>query len=177
MTLSNNVERPSLIIHALEFALLKHKDQFRADGLPYIVHPLRMVELLRSVGINDENILCATLLHDILEDTPTLVEEISGKFNQQITNLVLELTKRFYGEKKKVDLDEIVKNMSPNAKIIKLADRIDNLYDIKRTWSLEKIKEYVLESIELYYRLKDVHPQLSKHLWTLITQIQKKYNF
>ncbi|MHA1804144.1 MAG: HD domain-containing protein [Promethearchaeota archaeon] len=111
----------------------KHGNQLRKDGkTPYIIHPMRVFILLRWAGYSefmDENMMVAALLHDILEDTDTTSGEIEEKFGPEIFSIVMELT-RPKGMKKEQWLKSF-ETCSREAKIIKLADRIDNLIDLK----------------------------------------------
>ncbi len=63
-----------LILKALEFASLKHRDQRRKDMVasPYINHPIALANVLcHEGGLTDEVVLAAAILHDTLEDTQT----------------------------------------------------------------------------------------------------------
>lgn len=55
-------------IKALAFARELHKDQLRKDGQPYIVHPLTMACHAITIGLDDDVIIAACLLHDVVED-------------------------------------------------------------------------------------------------------------
>jgi guanosine-3',5'-bis(diphosphate) 3'-pyrophosphohydrolase len=84
-----------LILKALAFAAHKHRDQKRKDleASPYIKHPIALADVLcNEGGILDENVLCAALLHDTVEDTETTPDELTEVFGKVISNLVMELT-------------------------------------------------------------------------------------
>ena len=73
----------SILIHALSFASRKHSTQRRkdADASPYINHPIALVSILAvEAAITDQDVLCAALLHDTIEDTATTPEELAEKF-------------------------------------------------------------------------------------------------
>ena len=82
------------IFKALKYAGNKHENQRRAGyaPLPYINHLIKVTELLLQAGISDEIILQAALLHDVVEDTDTTVEELSRQFNPSVAGIVKELT-------------------------------------------------------------------------------------
>lgn len=149
MNMNKNTE---LVEEALQFAMRAHEGQVRKDelGRPYIVHPLRVKELIETVAkANDEATLCAALLHDTLEDTPTTVEELRENFGEQIASIVVELTDDKSLEKKvrKGLQIEIAKSLSKEASLIRLADKIANVEDIinfpPNDWSKERKAEYI----------------------------------
>lgn len=130
---------------ALTYAVDKYKTLNRKNGTPYIVHPIRITSILRAVGFSEfvqEDIMIAALLHDLLEDTNITVEEIRNQFGKKIASIVKELTKPEQGNKE--EWLRSLENVSKEARIIKMADRIDNLMDMNTSiWSNEKQKSYV----------------------------------
>jgi (p)ppGpp synthase/HD superfamily hydrolase len=81
----NELER-----RALEFAIAAHAsiDQRRKyTGEPYIVHPIAVAALVRSVPHTPE-IIAAAYLHDVVEDTPVTIEEIRAEFGDEVAALV-----------------------------------------------------------------------------------------
>lgn len=142
--------KTSDFLFALNFASEKHKFQKRKGefNLPYINHPIRVANYLSEAGENSTSLLIAALLHDVLEDTDTSSEEIEKLFGKDILNIVLEVTddKSLTKEvRKQKQIDEISKK-SQEAKLIKIADKIDNVYDIAffppDNWSVERKLEY-----------------------------------
>ena len=69
----------------LELAKRKHEGQFRDDGLPYIVHPVRVAKLVaqHKRSKNYKLLLSAALLHDTLEDTYTSVKELYDFYKEK----------------------------------------------------------------------------------------------
>ena len=124
-----------LIIKAATIAHNAHKGQFRKYGwkLPYIIHPIRVAGMTTIYYPKNAEMIAAAWLHDVLEDTQysTLKED----FGEKIYELVCELTNPSKGltlprhQRKTLDREHI-KNISREAKIIKLIDRIDNLLDV-----------------------------------------------
>lgn len=122
----------------LEFARKAHGDQQRKySEEPYIEHPIRVAELVRSVPHTTE-MICAAYLHDVVEDTPVSLQDIERRFGRRIALLVEELTDE-YEKKQYPHLNrrqrkqkEVVRQgqISTEAKTIKLADVIDNTRDI-----------------------------------------------
>ena len=74
---------------ALRFAYAAHHGQFDYNGIPYIFHPLHLAEQM-----DDEVSCCAALLHDVVEDTPVTLEELSREFPREVTEVVSLLTHR-----------------------------------------------------------------------------------
>lgn len=118
---------------AKAFATKCHEDinQVRKyTGEPYINHPASVVEIVRSVP-HTEAMLCATWLHDTVEDTNATIDDIKREFGEEVAALVEMLTdvsKPSDGNRKKrkaIDREHTAK-ASPQAKTIKLADLIDN---------------------------------------------------
>src|SRR5262245_55664218 len=83
------------LLQALNFAAEKHCDQRRkgTNASPYINHPIAVAQILNDIGgINDPVVLMGAILHDTIEDTNTLPEEIEEKFGAVVRALVEEVT-------------------------------------------------------------------------------------
>jgi len=120
---------------AHEFARAQHADQTRKyTGELYINHPLAVAELV-SRFVKDEEVLCAALLHDVVEDTPTTIEEIEEKFGPEVACYVWYLTKppAFAGNRdKRKQLDRDRLQQAPKlARLIKIFDLWHNSKSIK----------------------------------------------
>jgi RelA/SpoT family (p)ppGpp synthetase len=79
-------------IKALELALSAHEGQKRKSGEPYIVHPI-LVAAITAIFSNDETMVQAALLHDVVEDTSFTIEELEEAFGDDVTHMVEGLTK------------------------------------------------------------------------------------
>lgn len=125
----------SCIKKALYFAAEKHDGQYRKGGrIPFIVHPV-LVAFNVLTYTNDEEIVSAAILHDVLEDcTDVSVTLLQKEFGERITQLVCEVSltqdeKNKYAswkEKKEAYLVKI-KNASRNALIIVASDKMNNM--------------------------------------------------
>jgi len=124
----------SKIQQAADFAKAAHEsiDQRRKfTNEPYIVHPAEVAEIVASVS-DDENMICAAWLHDVVEDTPVTLDDIKARFGDDIAHLVDGLTnvsKLADGNRKAriaIDRDHTAGTDS-RTKTIKLADLIANL--------------------------------------------------
>jgi guanosine-3',5'-bis(diphosphate) 3'-pyrophosphohydrolase len=139
------------IFVALRFAAEKHKHHRRKGGrdIPYINHPIGVATLLATVGgVTDPDILAAALLHDTVEDTDTTPEEVERLFGPVIAGLVAEVTDDpdLTSAQRKATQEREAPFKSPKAKLIRLADKTCNIYDIAHepppTWSDERRLAY-----------------------------------
>lgn len=118
---------------AFEFAAQAHKDQKRKSGEPYIIHPVAVARIVAEELELDVNPVIAAFLHDVVEDTPTTVEDIRERFGDDVAFLVDAVTKRKkekYVNTKQVDnykqiLDSV--HYDIRALLVKLADRLHNM--------------------------------------------------
>lgn len=86
-------ERSPLVKTALEKARTAHEGQVRngSGGMPYVDHPIAVAALLDEHGYRDE-VLAAALLHDVVEDSETTLEELREEFGEPVAGLVGALT-------------------------------------------------------------------------------------
>ena len=141
-----------LILRAAAFAADKHRNQRRKDyaRTPYINHPLAVARVLSEEGgVTDPEILAAAILHDTLEDTETTPRELTREFGTRIASLVAEVTddKTLPKQRRKQLQVEHAPKKSKGAALIKTADKICNLRDIKmsppKSWSVERRSNYI----------------------------------
>ena len=125
----------SLVDRALSFATLAHGDQRRKyTGEMYIVHPIEVMEIVKTVP-HDDAMLAAALLHDVVEDTAVTLEEIRTSFGDDVASLVDDLTDVSKPEdgnrktRKALDREQSAQT-SATEQTIKLADLISNSRDI-----------------------------------------------
>lgn len=123
---------------AQEFATYAHNSigQIRKyTGEPYVVHPIAVANLV-SEFTNDEEIIIAALLHDVVEDTPYSIDDIRKLFGLRVASIVDELTdtpKNIQPNRalrKALDRKRLAQ-ASVEAKMIKLADIYDNIKSIE----------------------------------------------
>jgi GTP pyrophosphokinase len=122
---------------ALTFASEKHEGQTRDNGDPFVLHPIKVGQILITVTPDDDNLIAAGVLHDTLEDTDTTYDELVTNFNEDVASLVQEVTKSGY-------------NTFPDLKtrrgvMLKFADRLANLSTIDE-WSPEEQQRYLDKS-------------------------------
>ncbi|MFL5833678.1 MAG: HD domain-containing protein [Solirubrobacterales bacterium] len=86
-------ERSPLVRSALEQARADHAGQTRngSGGMPYVEHPIAVAARLEELGYRDE-VLAAALLHDVVEDSDTTLDELREKFGEDVAGMVGALT-------------------------------------------------------------------------------------
>ncbi len=157
------------MITAAVYAAEKHKYQRRKgyNQIPYINHPLKVSKLLSDCGENDEDLLIAALLHDIIEDTDATVDDITQAFGSVVSGMVVEVTddkELPYSIRKELQ----VKNApghSVGAKKLKIADKICNIKDIisyPLDWSTERKLIYLDWAQQVVKGCEGVNPDLEK---------------
>ena len=147
------------ISEVLEYATIKHGDQRRVSGEPYIIHPIAVANILLDLGM-DYSSICAALLHDTIEDTDATEEDIKKRFGDTIAELVLGVTKL-----KKISFTSKAQEQAENFRrmffamakdirvlIIKLADRLHNMRTVEPL-SIERQTALANETLEIYARL------------------------
>jgi GTP pyrophosphokinase len=90
--LFSQIEKTPELQKALDYSIEAHQHQFRKSGEPYIIHPILVASIVSSIT-DDESMAIAALLHDVVEDTQTSIEEISKLFGGDVAHLVEGLTK------------------------------------------------------------------------------------
>jgi len=157
------------LVKAVAFAADKHRNQRRkdADASPYINHPIALANVLvNEGGVQDVTVLCAAVLHDTIEDTETTADELRALFGDQVASVVLEVTDDKSLEKsvRKQKQIEHAPHISPQAQLVKLADKISNLRDILASppadWSVERKQAYFDWAANVVAGLRGVHPGL-----------------
>ena len=125
-----------LILKAAVFAAEKHRGQKRkgVEAAPYIEHPIAVARALAEEGgVTDPELIAAALLHDTIEDTPTVHDDLKAEFGERVADLVAELTddKRLPKEKRKEEQVAHAPKLSAGAKVVKLADKLCNLRELQ----------------------------------------------
>ena len=159
----------ALLLKALAFAAHKHRDQRRkdAEASPYINHPIALADVLvNEGGVTDFDVLCAALLHDTVEDTATTSEELAEAFGTRIAGIVAEVTddtRLPKAERKRLQIEH-ARALSPQAKLVKLADKICNLRDVAQrppaSWDLARRRDYFDWAQRVVDGMRGVHPGL-----------------
>ena len=126
-----------MVEEAIAFATKAHEGQYRkGTKRPYIVHPLEVAKIV-STMTKDEDVICAAVLHDTIEDCKGITEEtLRLQFGDRVAQLVAgeseDKTKTW--EERKSSTIEHLKNASEELQIIGLADKLSNLRDIDKDY-------------------------------------------
>jgi guanosine-3',5'-bis(diphosphate) 3'-pyrophosphohydrolase len=156
-------------IKAVAFAAEKHKNQRRKDAhaSPYINHPIALANVLANEGgVSDLNVLIAALLHDTIEDTETTEAELRAEFGEKIASIVLEVSddKSLPKAERKAQQILHAEHSSPEAKLVKLADKICNLRDMLESppsdWSLDRKVDYFTWANQVVAKLRGLNKML-----------------
>jgi (p)ppGpp synthase/HD superfamily hydrolase len=178
----DNTKNISRLCHAIHFSAIKHRNQRRKneEKTPYINHPIDVMNILASHGITDVNILIAGIGHDLIEDTNCTETELRDLFGDKVCSIVLECTddkKKDKITRKKLQLEHS-KDISYEAKCVKLADKYSNLFDLATTppsfWSQEEIVGYTYWSYAIFLHMKGTIPSLDEKFMELFNSLGVK---
>ena len=146
----------AMIEKAYNMANDAHKGVCRRSGEPYICHPLAVARLVLDLGMDSESI-AAALLHDVVEDTPTTLTDLTATFGEEVAALVdgvTKLTKIQFSNIEELQAENLRKMLLAMSRdvrvmIIKLCDRLHNM----RTgdaWPEQKRRDKARETMEVY---------------------------
>jgi guanosine-3',5'-bis(diphosphate) 3'-pyrophosphohydrolase len=141
---------------AYEFAHEAHKGQRRRSGEPYITHPVAVAGLLADLRL-DSQTLIAAILHDVMEDTPTVKDEITGRFGAEVAELVDGVSKldqiqfKSRAEAQAESFRKMLLAMVRDIRVImvKLADRTHNMRTLG-AMPPAKRRAIARETLEIY---------------------------
>ena len=148
-------------IEAIRYAAQMHGTQKRKAAarthIPYIVHPLEVVQILIDCGVSDDEILMGAVLHDVLEDcrkNGACEEDIRNKFGEVVLGYVIENTDDPTLDKPTQKRMQVVNasQKTAGAAAIKAADKTSNMRDIVRIppgWTAAAIRAYVKQAREV----------------------------
>ncbi len=154
------------VLAALPYARKMHGSQNRKDGLPYIVHPLVMACHAIALGVHDDTVIAALLLHDVPEDCGADVDDLP--VSDETRGIVLALThmksvpnEAYYGPIQ----------ARPKAALCKIFDRCHNVSTMSGVFSIEKTRSYIEEAddfvMPLFPVVKEAFPQWSDAIFVL----------
>lgn len=141
---------------AHRFGAEAHAGQQRLSGEPYINHPTAVARILADLRMNADCIIAA-LLHDVIEDTPTVREQIAEMFGEEVANLVdgvSKLTQIEFETRREAQAENFRKMLLAMVQdirviIIKLADRLHNMRTLGAC-EPDKRRRIARETLEIY---------------------------
>jgi len=147
---------------AYNFALNAHQDQKREEGVPYIIHPVAVANILTELKLDSATITTG-LLHDTIEDTNVTYETVKKEFGEEVANLVDGVTKlsaledKISNNSKAENFRKLILATSKDIRVllVKLADRLHNMRTIHFLKDKEKIIRKAKETMEIYAPLAD----------------------
>ncbi len=139
-----------------QFSEQAHKGQIRRSGEPYISHPLGVAMILAELRL-DLATIATGLLHDTVEDTQVLIEEIENHFGKVVAHLVDGVTKisrmkfRHTHEKQGENIRKMIVAMGKDVRVVlvKLADRLHNMRTLNHM-AYEKQSSIAIETLDIY---------------------------
>ena len=147
---------------AYKFALNAHQNQKRDEGVPYIIHPVAVANILTELKLDSATITTG-LLHDTIEDTNVTYETVKMEFGEEVANLVDGVTKisaledKASNDSKAENFRKLILATSKDIRVllVKLADRLHNMRTINFVKDKEKIIRKAKETMEIYAPLAD----------------------
>ncbi|MGD8810529.1 MAG: bifunctional (p)ppGpp synthetase/guanosine-3',5'-bis(diphosphate) 3'-pyrophosphohydrolase, partial [Gammaproteobacteria bacterium] len=148
-------ELPS-IVEAYNLAAERHKGQFRRTGDPYITHPVAAARILADLHLESSTIKAA-LLHDVVEDTQTSIDELSKRFGEDVALLVDGVSKldkiRFDSalDAQAANFRKMLLAMTKDLRVIlvKLADRAHNVQTLDALPEAKR-RKIAAETLDIY---------------------------
>lgn len=147
---------------ALDFSVMAHHGQRRQSGEPYVIHPIKVAQILAELNLDTATIVCA-LLHDVVEDTGHTITEIEKIFGEEEAKIVEGLTKIHKIEsqsisiKKTENLRKLLMAVADDARVllVKLADRLHNMRTLDSLRDNKKKMRIAKETIDVYAPLAE----------------------
>ena len=156
-----NDDQIAFVEKAYKFAENAHKDQKRASGQPYIVHPTQVAGTLAQLSL-DPDTVAAGFLHDTVEDTPVTNDDIKENFGKDVAFIVDGVTKlnkyqykshqEFLAENHRKMLIAMAKDI--RVIMVKLADRLHNMHTLEHLRP-DKQRRIASETMDIYAPLAD----------------------
>ncbi len=145
-----------LIAHAYRYAKEAHSGQKRASGEDYVVHAVEVARILLGLHM-DSATVAAALIHDVVEDTGTSLDQVKEEFGEEVMLIVDGVTKigkvkfRTHTEQQVENYRKLLLSMAQDARVIlvKLADRLHNMRTLEHLRE-EKRRRIALETREIY---------------------------
>ena len=134
---------------AYRFAAAAHDGQKRDEGTPFIEHPVRVAQLLwEELDVRDVDLLVAALNHDAIEDNDDVdVTLVTSVFGKRVAGMVVDVTKEPPGPEGRDARDRAYLDRLPSlpseSRLLKLADRIDNLRSVLNANDPAKARRYL----------------------------------
>ncbi|MBU1130658.1 HD domain-containing protein [Patescibacteria group bacterium] len=170
-------ENQNQIKKAYQIARKQHQGQLRSEGIPYVIHPLRIaIYLIKNLKITDPDLIIACLLHDVLEDGQIAVDGLKINFNKKTLRLVESLTRKRPDneteEQKKINKPKNYAKLLAGDKkllLIKAVDLLDNVtswpYIPASSPDYKKFPRWQNDAKKYYLKIaKKAHPKIYQEM-------------
>jgi GTP pyrophosphokinase len=145
-----------LVTRAFRFAAAAHEGQQRHSGSDFIEHPVGAARICAQLRL-DEQTLAAALLHDVVEDTESSIEDVRAEFGDEVARLVegvTKLTRIQFQSREQAEAEnyrKMIVAMSEDVRVIliKLADRLHNMRTIEYLGKQKQIQK-AKETLDVY---------------------------
>ena len=135
----------SLLCQATRLAAQAHDGAYRKGGrAPYLLHVMETAEIVGTMT-EDEDVLAAAVLHDVLEDTSVTEEELRETVGGHVTELVLAVSENKRREqpaeatwrlRKQESVEKLLKEPRLEVKMIALGDKLSNIRALQRDYGI-----------------------------------------
>ena len=151
-----------LVSEAIAFAVMAHDGMRRKKSdAPYILHPMEAAVIVGTMS-EDQNLIAAAVLHDVVEDADITLEEVEAKFGKRVRELVESETEDKRAElppsetwraRKEESLTVLRNTEDLGVLMVWLGDKLANMRSVYRDWKVEG------DAMWQRFNQKDVHEQ------------------
>lgn len=157
------------IYRAYLFGAQAHDGQIRRSGEPYIHHPIAVAEILAELRLDSRSIIAA-ILHDVIEDTSTVKNEIAAEFGDDVAQLVdgvskinqIEFDSKEHAEAENFRKMLLAMSQDIRVILIKLADRLHNMRTLDAL-TPAKQRRVARQTLEIFAPIAN---RLGLHQWS-----------
>ena len=163
-----------LVSEAIIFAAKAHDGMRRKKGnIPYVLHPMEAAVIVGSMS-DDQNLIAAAVLHDVVEDAGITIDEVEQHFGKRVRQLVEcetenkreDLPPEATWQIRKEESLQVLKNaQDPAVLVVWLGDKLANMRAIYRDWKVE--------GDALWGRFHQPDPSVQAWYYTTIAELTK----
>lgn len=182
VSVQRNTERSSMVRKAAEFAAKAHEGALRKGSpIPYITHPME-VAMIVALMTEDQDLIVAAYLHDVIEDAGVVYEELEQQFGTRIARLVRresEDKSKSWIERKQATIDRLA-SAGREDKLLAFGDKLSNLRSTAKDYLVvgdeiwqkfrakdKKLQAWYYESmVDAFADFKE-YPFYQEYLWLL----------
>ena len=153
-----------------------HKGQYRKDNkTPYIVHPKNVVKLLKLWGVDNDEQFAVAWMHDLLEDTEISKNDILKIFGSKVLKDI-EILSNDKTKDKQEWLNDLADKAEDYIIIIKMADRISNVYDFLNSGNTKYAEEYLHKADKIIRKLKKNKSVISQKVQKSVKKLKDYFD-